>query len=600
MKVFATILSLLYASNSVRSFPQQDGASLSAKDVINSAADSSRYGQNSGAIDPSILEDVFGTGPSGGNSNSVEVDVGEPGGYIEDDKYDNCTYYAEYGFECVPYYQCAGGYIITDGGGLFDIRSGLQDTLDPAGSKCESYLEVCCRDESFSDVPLPKRPVTTTTTPRPITTTTTTQKPVPLNKCGRRNINGVGVRIQNDAYQGSTQFGEWPHMCAVLRQGELGGNSVNLYVCGASLIAPGVALTGAHCVKDYLADPSVIKVRCGEWDTQQTIEPRRHEDRNAYEISLHPLFNERNLQNDVALIHLKTDFVLQPHINTICLPDQDLPSNLDYYSDNCFATGWGKDKFGKEGEYQVIMKQVKMDLVEHPTCQDILRTTRLGKRFRLDESFLCAGGTPGEDTCKGDGGGPLVCPKNLNNDPYDQQYVQTGIVAWGLGCGSDIPGVYANVSDALCYIDWATKCVHGQDADFYGYNGCRDWAKRQYCQYKDELIQAKAAAEDSINALRKQKKMEDLTRRLESAIQSCKYGPHFESEVDCSYYDDYYEDSDDLDLSGNAREGDPNANAYPKSADDSDDYTEDDDDEADDDDDDEAEESFGRSGAESK
>jgi len=594
MKLFATILSLLCASHSVRSFPQQnDGGGLSAKDVINSAADSSRYGQNSGAIDQSILEDVFGSGPSNNNNNqnSVEVEVGEPGGYIEDDKYDNCTYYAEYGFECVPYYQCKDGYIITDGAGLFDIRTGLQDTLDPASSKCESYLEVCCRDELFSDVPLPKKPVPTTT-PKPTTPKPTTVRPQPLNKCGRRNINGVGVRIQNDQYQGSTQFGEWPHMCAVLRQGELGGNNVNLYVCGASLIAPGVALTGAHCVKDFLDDPSVIKVRCGEWDTQQVIEPRKHEDRNAFEISLHPLFNERNLQNDVALIHLQTEFVLQPHINTICLPDQGLPNDLDFNRDNCFATGWGKDKFGKEGEYQVIMKQVKMDLVEHDDCEEILQSTRLGKRFRLDESFLCAGGIPGEDTCKGDGGGPLVCPKNYNNDPYDQQYVQTGIVAWGLGCGSDIPGVYANVSDALCYIDWATKCVHGQDADFYGYNGCRDWAKRQYCQTTDELIRAKAAAEDSINALRKVKKMEDLQRRLGNALTSCKYGADFGGEVDCSYYDDYYQDSDDIDLSGNAREGPTDgggSSAYPKS--DNDDYQ---------DDDDEQEESFGRSGAESK
>lgn len=38
-------------------------------------------------------------------------------------------------------------------------------------------------------------------------------------------------------------------MCAVLKKATVSGESVNLYVCGASLIAPGVALTGAHCVE---------------------------------------------------------------------------------------------------------------------------------------------------------------------------------------------------------------------------------------------------------------------------------------------------------------------------------------------------------------
>jgi len=53
----------------------------------------------------------------------------------------------------------------------------------------------------------------------------------------------------------------------------------------------------------------------------------------------------------------------------------------------------------------------------------------------------------------GDGGGPLVCPKT----GADGIYVQVGIVAWGIGCGEQIPGVYANVSQALCFIDWATR-----------------------------------------------------------------------------------------------------------------------------------------------
>ena len=39
---------------------------------------------------------------------------------------------------------------------------------------------------------------------------------------------------------------------------------------------------------------------------------------------------------------------------------------------------------------------------------------------------------------------------------------QVGITAWGVGCGkANVPGVYASISSALCFIDWATKCVHG-------------------------------------------------------------------------------------------------------------------------------------------
>ena len=56
------------------------------------------------------------------------------------------------------------------------------------------------------------------------------------------------MRIQN-IIGGGTQYGEWPHMCAVLKSAEVSGEKVNLYVCGASLIAPGIVLTGAHCVQ---------------------------------------------------------------------------------------------------------------------------------------------------------------------------------------------------------------------------------------------------------------------------------------------------------------------------------------------------------------
>lgn len=48
----------------------------------------------------------------------------------------------------------------------------------------------------------------------------------------------------------------------------------------------------------------------------------------------------------------------------------------------------------------MILKKVDLPIIPHASCQNTLRTTRLGKYFVLDKSFVCAGGEPGKDTCK--------------------------------------------------------------------------------------------------------------------------------------------------------------------------------------------------------
>jgi len=414
-------------------------------------------------------------------------------------------------------------------------------------------------------------------------------------QCGRRNNAGIGVRIQsNDPNDRITQFGEWPHMCAVLNRTKIGDEEHSLFVCGGSLIAPNVVLTAAHCIDSVGSDVSTLMVRCGEWDTQGDHEPLNHQDRFAQQVMLHPGYIKKNLNNDVAIIVMKEEFILDQHIDTICLPNQNDYSNINWKG--CVATGWGKDDWGQAGQYQVIMKQITMDMVDHETCEAKLRTTRLGEFFQLHKSFNCAGGIGGEDACTGDGGGPLVCPtksssikedfdveydyddsivvggRNANasnnvdtRSPSDVTYVQTGIIAWGVECGiNGVPGVYANVSDALCFIDYATKCALGQDTDYYGLSGCQRWAKRSYCELQQEYqledldtkIEQTTQLRQKAKLFRKRAAQQKLLTSYEDMIFGC-YTPDSIARQnftpDCNNFDYYPEEENTFDAGTLAR-----------------------------------------------
>lgn len=148
--------------------------------------------------------------------------------------------------------------------------------LDATDKKCPGSLDVCCQDPDWTPPPVVKeeelRDTTTTTTTTTTSTTTTTTTPrveedPPVQRkwidisyspslffkpyapqCGQHNAWGLGVRISGYA-DGESQFGEWPHMCAILTMKKIGRNWINMYTCGGSLIAPGAVLTAAHCAK---------------------------------------------------------------------------------------------------------------------------------------------------------------------------------------------------------------------------------------------------------------------------------------------------------------------------------------------------------------
>ncbi|XP_049958170.1 trypsin eta-like [Schistocerca serialis cubense] len=73
------------------------------------------------------------------------------------------------------------------------------------------------------------------------------------------------------------------------------------------------------------------------------------------------------------------------------------------------------------------LKYVTVNVTDTAVCRT---------RLLVLEGMLCAGGMGNEDSCQGDGGGPLVCNGSL-----------AGVVSFGYYCGlPGYPSVYTDVS----------------------------------------------------------------------------------------------------------------------------------------------------------
>ncbi|XP_023320502.1 serine protease 55, partial [Eurytemora carolleeae] len=419
------------------------------------------YG-NTGKPAPIVSTPTPGYGNTEDSSEEVE-DGGYRGGGDDEDKSDEDEEEEGYGGNAEDKSKDGdGGYGGGDGAAGGKTGDGGYGGKEGADGKTEEGAGGYGGDEAGGDID------------DAVCTGDCSKTKLPLkfqSRCGRRNLYGLGVRVQNYK-DGESQFGEWPHICAILKvQTTSSGygvfEEVKVFAGGASLIAPGVVLTAAHKVKDFVKEPGQLIVRCGEWDTQTNSEPLPHQDRKVKEVVLHPEFNIKNLANTASLLFLEQDFILAEHIDTICLPD----IGEEFVDESeCFVKGWGKDKW-TDGEYQVVLKEVSLPMVERQECLSSLKKTRLGRNFRLDQSFLCAGGEVGQDACKGDGGGPLVCPMKSNPD----RFVQVGIVAWGIGCGDAIPGVYTSVEHIGCWIDYTLKCKLGDNYQLRYGTECTPW-----------------------------------------------------------------------------------------------------------------------------
>ncbi|VVC96579.1 unnamed protein product, partial [Leptidea sinapis] len=141
----------------------------------------------------------------------------------------------------------------------------------------------------------------------------------------------------------------------------------------------------------------------GEWDAAGTYEPIPFQEYTVAKVFTHPSYNQNTLQYDITVIRLSSSVPFTPMagaaatINRACLPPS---STTTYTGRRCWVSGWGKDMFGVQGQYQQILKEVDVPIVAPATCQSQLQAARLGPSYVLDTtSFICAGGEPSKDSC---------------------------------------------------------------------------------------------------------------------------------------------------------------------------------------------------------
>jgi kallikrein len=189
--------------------------------------------------------------------------------------------------------------------------------------------------------------------------------------------------------------------------------------------------------------PSNYLIRAGEWDRSSTLEYLQHQDRSVAQIVSHPQYYSGGLFNDIAILKWTHPLRMDLNIQPICLPDEN---QVVKEGTKCIVTAWGKTS--ESSPTTDKLKFVKIPVVGRSKCEKQLQDYRLGSHFKLHESFICAGGEEGLDSCQNDGGSPMIC-KHENDDSY----FLSGLVSWGLDCAvKNVPGVYTNVPNLMGWI----------------------------------------------------------------------------------------------------------------------------------------------------